>query len=86
MQRLFITCIISMIITSASAQDGRFFYDADGNPIGVSSYGDPYSLDNFDDFRSPKTGRIVAPRRQTRNLDASTDPFGEMSGHLLGDE
>ena len=83
MQRLFIAFIISLIIASASAQDGRFFYDADGNPVGVSSYGDPYSMDNFNDFRSPKTGRIVAPKWKTHKLDSSTDAFGEMSGSLL---
>ena len=86
MKRLFLAFIVSIIITSASAQDGRFFYDADGYPVGVSSYGDPYSLDNFDDFRSPSTGRIISPKRQSSKQDSSTDAFGEMSGSLLGDE
>ena len=78
--------LLLLVISPASAQDGRFYYDADGNPLGSSTQGNFHSFDDFDENRAGSTGAIIAPERGRRNLDKSTDPLGEMAGSLLGDE
>ena len=83
---IIITASLTICVFPACAQSGRFFYDADGNPLGVSTTGDRYSMDNFDESRDDDTGAVVAPKRRERILPPSTDPFAEMAGSLLGDQ